>query len=93
MKVLIIEDEMVAANQLKIMIREYQRDIEILDILDNNLDSINYLTTHKPDLIFMDIHLADGLCFEIFEQIAVDTPVIFTTAYDQYTLKAFKSLG
>jgi len=90
MKVLIIEDEMVAANQLKIMIREYQRDIEILDILDNNLDSINYLTTHKPDLIFMDIHLADGLCFEIFEQIAVDTPVIFTTAYDQYTLKAFK---
>ncbi len=90
MKVLIIEDEMIAANQLKIMIREYQRDIEILDILDNNLDSINYLTTHKPDLIFMDIHLADGLCFEIFEQIAVDTPVIFTTAYDQYTLKAFK---
>lgn len=72
MKVLIIEDEMVAANQLKTMIREYQRDIEILDILDNNLDSINYLTIHKPDLIFMDIHLADGLCFEIFEQIAVD---------------------
>lgn len=90
MKVLLIEDEMVAASQLKIMIREYQSDIEILDILDNNLDCINYLTDHKPDLIFMDIHLADGLCFEIFEQIAVDTPVIFTTAYDQYTLKAFK---
>ena len=90
MKVLIIEDEIVAAHQLKKMIQDYQTDIEILDILDSNLATVNFMTKHKPELIFMDIHLADGLCFEIFEQVVVDTPVIFTTAYDQYTLKAFK---
>ena len=90
MKVLIIEDELMAGKRLIAMLANYSKDIEVVATIDNVIDSINFLSENNPDLIFMDIQLADGLCFEIFEIINVDTPVVFITAYDEYTLQAFK---
>ncbi len=91
MKVLIIEDEKPAAHKLIRLLGEINPDIEIIDVLKSVEDSINwFLHNPKPDLIFMDIQLEDGICFEIFEKKPIHTPIIFTTAYDEYTLKAFK---
>ena len=91
MKVLIIEDEKPASQKLMRLLREINPDIEIIDILKSVEQSTNwFLHNPKPDLIFMDIQLEDGICFEIFESTQVHTPIIFTTAYDEYTLKAFK---
>lgn len=92
MKVLIIEDEIVAANRLKEMLFLYDSEVNIIGIIDNIVEAINFLIKNdsEVDLILMDIQLGDGLCFEIFEEIEITIPVIFTTAYDQYTLKAFK---
>jgi len=91
MKVLIIEDELPAANRLIKLLQQQRTDITIVHKADSIETSVQYLSSAPaPDLIFMDIQLADGLSFDIFEQVAVKTPVIFTTAFDQYTLKAFK---
>lgn len=91
MKVLIIEDEKPASQKLMRLLGEINPDIEIIDVLKSVEDSINwFLHNPKPDLIFMDIQLEDGICFEIFESNSIHTPIIFTTAYDEYTLKAFK---
>jgi DNA-binding LytR/AlgR family response regulator len=91
MKVLIIEDEQPASHKLIRLLEEIDADIEIVDVLQSVEDAINwFLTKPKPDLIFMDVQLEDGLCFEIFETCALKTPVVFTTAYDAYMLKAFK---
>lgn len=91
MKVLIIEDEKPAAHKLIRLLKEINPNIEIFDVLKSVEDSINwFLHNPKPDLIFMDIQLEDGICFEIFESNPIHTPIIFTTAYDEYTLKAFK---
>ncbi|WP_340114209.1 LytR/AlgR family response regulator transcription factor [Maribellus mangrovi] len=91
MKVLIIEDEKPAAHKLLRLLGEINPDIEIMDVLKSVEDSINwFLHNPRPDLIFMDIQLEDGICFEIFESKPIHTPIIFTTAYDDYTLKAFK---
>jgi DNA-binding LytR/AlgR family response regulator len=91
MKVLIIEDEKPAAHKLIRLLGEINPDIEIIDVLKSVEDSINwFLHNSKPDLIFMDIQLEDGICFEIFESKPIHTPIIFTTAYDEYTLRAFK---
>ncbi len=91
MKVLIIEDEHPASNKLIRLLSEIKPGLEIIEVLTSVEQSINWFLNHpKPDLIFMDIQLEDGICFEIFERIPIDTPVIFTTAYDEYTLKAFK---
>jgi DNA-binding LytR/AlgR family response regulator len=91
MKVLIIEDEQLAAKKLIRLLREIGTEIEITGILGAVDSVINWLYIHPhPDLIFMDIQLEDGLCFEIFEKIEIRTPVIFTTAYDEYVLRAFK---
>ncbi len=91
MRVIIIEDETPAANRLSALLRNYDNSIEILQKLDSIESSVRYLEhADNIDLIFMDIQLADGLSFEIFNQINIATPVIFTTAFDQYTLKAFK---
>lgn len=92
MKTLIIEDEQFAVNKLKSLIHQYDSKIEILDQLDTVEDTVEWLSQNKPpDLIFLDIHLADGLSFEIFEQTEVNCPIIFTTAYDQYAIQAFKT--
>ena len=91
MKVLIIEDEKPASQKLIRLLEELNPDIEIIDVLKSVEQSINwFLHNPKPDLIFMDIQLEDGVCFEIFENKPIQTPTIFTTAYDEYTLKAFK---
>jgi DNA-binding LytR/AlgR family response regulator len=91
MNCLIIEDEKVAAERLVGLIKKYDSSIDITKIVQSVENAVQWLNTHpEPDLIFMDIQLADGLSFEIFEQTIVKTPVIFTTAYDEYALKAFK---
>lgn len=91
MKCLVIEDEKVAAEKLTGLIRKYDPSIEITATIQSVEDTVQWLNTHQaPDLIFMDIQLSDGLSFEIYEQTIVKTPVIFTTAYDEYVLKAFK---
>jgi DNA-binding LytR/AlgR family response regulator len=89
--VLIIEDEPQAAQRLQTLVEELVPGISILAKIDSVEKSVKWLKTHEvPDLIFMDIQLADGISFQIFEQCDVSSPVIFTTAYDEYALKAFK---
>jgi DNA-binding LytR/AlgR family response regulator len=91
MNCLIIEDEKVAAERLGKLISQIDSSIEILSVIQSVKKSVEWLQANpQPDLIFMDIQLADGLSFEIFEQTIVESPVIFTTAYDEYALKAFK---
>ncbi len=91
MNILIIEDERPAAQKLTRLLKEISPGIHILDILGSVELSVNWISTHpEPDLIFMDIQLEDGLSFEIFEECVVHAPVVFTTAYDEYTLRAFK---
>jgi DNA-binding LytR/AlgR family response regulator len=89
MKVLIIEDEKPAARRLSRMLASL--DIEAQQMLHSVEESLNWLQNNEhPDLIFLDIQLSDGLSFEIFEEIEVKSAIIFTTAYDEYALKAFK---
>ncbi|MGY0407296.1 MAG: LytR/AlgR family response regulator transcription factor [Polaribacter sp.] len=89
MNVLIIEDEKPAARKLHRMLAAL--DIEVQQLLHSVEESLNWLQNNKhPDLIFLDIQLSDGLSFEIFEEIDVKSAIIFTTAYDEYALKAFK---
>jgi DNA-binding LytR/AlgR family response regulator len=91
MRVIIIEDEAPAAKRLTGMLQHISADIGVIATLDSVEAAIHYLpAAANIDLLFMDIQLADGLSFSIFEQIKLSTPVIFTTAFDQYTLKAFK---
>jgi DNA-binding LytR/AlgR family response regulator len=89
-KALIIEDEEPAAERLKKLIAEADPEIEITEIIVSIRSAVNYLAKNTPDLIFLDIHLADGESFEIFNQATVTSPIIFTTAYDQFALRAFK---
>ncbi len=91
MNCLIVEDEKEAALKLARLIKKYDQNIVILDTIQSVKNTVLWLKKNEaPDLIFMDIQLSDGLSFEIFEQTIVKIPVIFTTAYDEYTLKAFK---
>jgi DNA-binding LytR/AlgR family response regulator len=90
MKVLLIEDEKPAANNLEQMLLQIDRTIEILGKIDSVEESVKWLSNNSADLIFLDIHLADGICFKIFEKVKIQTPIIFTTAYDQYAIKAFQ---
>lgn len=91
MKVLIIEDERAAARNLALLLEEIDPNIEVCAIIDTISKAVDFFK--KPndiDLAFFDIHLADGNSFEIFEQTEVSVPIIFTTAYDEYAIKAFK---
>ena len=91
MKILIIEDEPQAADRLHSLIQQIEPDAEVIAKLDSVKRSVEWLKSNVPvDLIFMDIQLADGLSFEIFDQIEIKSPIIFTTAYNEYALKAFK---
>ncbi|MDF1550479.1 MAG: LytTR family DNA-binding domain-containing protein, partial [Bacteroidales bacterium] len=90
MNVLIIEDEVIAADNLEKQLLKTEPGIHILAKIDSIRDAVKWLSHNTADLIFLDIHLSDGQSFAIFEQIEVKIPIIFTTAYDQYTLKAFK---
>lgn len=91
MKVVIIEDEHLSAQRLESMLRKYDPTIEVLAELPSVAAAVDWFKTHpEPDLALMDIHLEDGQSFRIFETINLQVPVIFTTAYDEYTIKAFK---
>ena len=91
MKALIIEDETAAAVNLQAILREVAPGIEILATLESVVEGIDWLRSNpQPDLLFADIHLSDGASFRIFRDVEVTAPVIFTTAYDQYALEAFK---
>ncbi|GAA0891072.1 LytTR family DNA-binding domain-containing protein [Fulvivirga kasyanovii] len=90
MDILIIEDEKPAASRLERLLKSYNDQINVLDKIDSVKKAIKWLQSHQPELIFMDIQLADGLSFEIFEHVDIQAPVIFTTAFDEYALKAFK---
>ncbi|MBU0487469.1 MAG: LytTR family DNA-binding domain-containing protein [Bacteroidetes bacterium] len=91
MKVLIIEDEPFAQKELERILLKVRPDIRIVAFLDSVDESVDWLKSNpKPDLIFMDIQLSDGLSFRIFRQVDVTSPVIFTTAYNEYALLAFK---
>jgi len=88
---LIVEDEPYAQNELKRLLKNSKFDIHVLDCIDSVEDCVNWLKTNDdPELIFMDIQLSDGLSFDVFNKIKVTVPVIFTTAYDEYAIRAFK---
>ncbi len=91
MEILIIEDEARAANQLQRMLKACNFDYELLGLIDTVEDAVLWFQKNSaPDLVFMDIQLADGLSFEIFQKTDVAAPIIFTTAFDQYAIQAFK---
>ena len=91
MKALIIEDEILAAQSLQKLVQEVAPDTEVIGVLQSIEESVAWFDENSmPDLVFMDIHLADGSSFAIFEQVQITCPVIFTTAYDEYALKAFE---
>lgn len=91
MKALVIEDETAAAVNLQAILREVAPDVEVLGTIETVAESVEWLRSREqPDLLFLDIHLADGASFRIFDEVEVNVPVVFTTAYDQYALEAFR---
>lgn len=93
MNILIVEDETAAAINLKAILRNIAPSYNVLAVLETIEETIEYFqdnTQTRPDLVFMDIHLADGESFRIFDSVEIDSPIIFTTAYDEYALRAFK---
>lgn len=91
MRVVIIEDETAAAQNLSAILRKLFPDVEIVATIDTVVDSVDFFRSEPQlDLAFMDIHLADGSSFRIFDSVDITTPIIFTTAYDQYAIEAFK---
>lgn len=91
MKAVIIEDEKAAVRNLVSLLKEVKPETEIVSVIDSIAGAIEWFTANPmPELVFMDIHLADGSAFEIFEHTSISCPIIFTTAYDEYALRAFK---
>ena len=92
MNVLIVEDEVPAAEKLERYLSKYDANIKVLEKLTSVADSVKWLSVHQDelDLIFMDIQLIDGKSFEIFEQVNIQKPIIFITAFDEYAIDAFK---
>ena len=92
MKILIIEDELPAAEKLELLLKKYDPRIEILKRITTVEKSVAFLKENQKniDLIFLDIQLTDGLSFDIFKSIQVETPIIFTTAFHEYAIDAFK---
>ncbi|MBC9795627.1 LytR/AlgR family response regulator transcription factor [Sinomicrobium weinanense] len=90
MRILVIEDETHTANRLCDLLTQYDDTIRIAAILESNEAAIHWFRTHKmPDLVFQDIELTDGNCFQIFDRVEVTAPIIFTTAYSNYALRSF----
>ena len=91
MRVVIIEDETAAAQNLSAVLRKLMPEVDIVATIDTVVDSVEFFgSAPQLDLVFMDIHLADGSSFRIFDSATIEAPIIFTTAYDQYALEAFK---
>lgn len=89
-KYLIVENERLAYIELKRMMMKLRPDYQLMDRTETVVQSVEFLNSHKPDLILMDISLSDGSCFEIFNHVSINIPIIFTTAYDEYAIQAFK---
>lgn len=91
MKAIIIEDEQSAADNLNFLLQTVAPEIQVVQLIETVSDAISYfIGNHTYDLVFMDIHLADGISLEIFKEVEPSAPIIFTTAYDQYAIQAFK---
>lgn len=91
MKVIIVEDETLIAKGLQRTLKQVDSTVEVLAVLDSVAATVKWLKEHDaPDLIFMDIQLSDGVSFDVFDQVKIETPVIFTTAYNEYAIRAFK---
>lgn len=91
MKVVLIEDELAAAQRLQQLLTTLRPQAEVIAQPDSVEESVQWFQSHPaPDLVLMDIQLADGLCFNIFDQVEITAPIIFTTAYDQFAIEAFK---
>jgi DNA-binding LytR/AlgR family response regulator len=90
MDILIVEDETVASERLESALLQIDQSFNIAAKIGSVKESVRWLLSHHVDLIFLDIQLSDGLSFSIFDEVRITTPVIFTTAYDQYAIKAFK---
>jgi len=91
MKAIIIEDESAAVRQLLRVLEKVAPEIEVITTLDSIESAVAYFSnTELPDVVFLDIHLSDGLSFEIFKHVDLNCPIIFTTAYDEYAIQAFK---
>ncbi len=91
MKIVILEDEKLSAEHLQTMLKRVEPSIEVLQIFDSVKKSVEYFKKNQEaDLLFVDIHLADGISFELFSKVKIEVPIIFTTAYDEYAIKAFK---
>lgn len=94
MKIIIIEDELKAARSLETLITRLRPDARIIAKIQSIESAVTYFTNHEtPDLVFMDIQLADGLCFDIFKAVTISCPIIFCTAFGEYTLEAIKANG
>ena len=91
MKIVIVEDERLAAEKLQRLLTQVDPGIEIVKVLESVEESVNWFAANlAPDLVFMDIQLDDGISFEIFDVVKMEAPVIFTTAFDEYAIRAFK---
>lgn len=91
MKTIIIEDESLTASRLESLLHKYDAAVSVLAVLPSVEDAVQWLEANpEPDLVFMDIHLEDDLAFRIFDRVRLQAPVIFTTAYDEYMIQAFK---
>jgi len=91
LKIVIIEDEYLAVDRLKELLLKYDPNIEIIGELDTVEDAVNWFKNNSaPDLVIMDIQLADGISFDIFKQVPIHYPILFTTAYQEYAIRAFK---
>lgn len=91
MRVVIIEDEKAAAENLRFLLSEAEPSIHVDKVIDSISETVKYFSGNNAiDLAFFDIHLADGISFDIFNEVEIKTPIIFTTAYDEYAIRAFK---
>ncbi len=94
MQIVIIEDEIKTAKALARLINIVEKDAEIIATLQSVQSAISYFLLHKaPDIVFMDIQLSDGLCFDIFEEVKIECPIVFCTAYEEYALQGFNANG
>lgn len=90
MNVVIVEDEKLAADKLERQLNKIDENITVVAKLESIAETLRWFSENSCDLIFLDIHLSDGISFKIFDKIKITTPLIFTTAYDQYAIQAFK---
>jgi DNA-binding LytR/AlgR family response regulator len=90
-KVVIVEDETAAAVNLRAMLKNIEPDVDVVEVLESVAEAVDFFSSKvDADVVFMDIHLADGDSFRIFQSVDIDIPIVFTTAYDEYALQAFK---